>query len=235
MGAGIGAIAGGIGGAAGGAVGKNLGGFSKGFVQGAVGGAVGGFTGGFLLGTYHSGDVGVGLRQGVKGGVFGAITGGIGGGIVSGLGSAFPGKGNTPKNFWTGKDVAPGRSVFAIRNIAEKYSIEFETPFVAIDQPEGGWDFTYNKTLYRGTTGSEDGNGPLFLTDEVAYASGYVKNGGQVVKVEIPMQTFQKLQQQGLIQTYRGVNNSNGMMGNEFVIYNIQLKQSIVAMFQTIK
>jgi hypothetical protein len=101
-----------------------------------------------------------------------------------------------------------------------------------IQPKNNGWDFAYNKTLYRGTTGSENRAGALYLTDDAAYARGFIKNGGQVVKVELPMQTFQELSSRGLIQPVRGVNSSNGSYGNEFVIYNEQLKQAIVKLFQ---
>ncbi len=233
MGTSIGAISGAIGGVAGGAVGQNLGGFAQGFVQGAVGGGTGGFVGGFLMSAYDTGDLGQAFRAGVKGGVIGGLTGGIAGGILNGLGAAFPTKksGQDPHNFWSGNKIAAGRGRFALNNSA-RYSITFGKPVLTPTQPADGWDFTYNKTLYRGTTGSEKGSGPLFLTDDALYAAGYVRNGGQVVKVEIPIQTFQELQSQGLIQPYRGINNSNGMMGNEFVIYNLQLKQTIVELFK---
>jgi RHS repeat-associated protein len=118
MGAGIGAISGAIGGAAGGAVGKGLGGFAQGFVQGAVGGAAGGFTGGFLLGTYQTGDIGLGFQAGIKGGVVGGITGGVAGGLMSIINTRIHNSKNPDAriNYINGQLVAEGRSPWSFNN-----------------------------------------------------------------------------------------------------------------------
>lgn len=166
-------------------------------MQGAVGGAAGGFTAGFLYGSYQTGSVVQGLKTGVKGAAIGFIAGGLVGGVVNGLKTAYPGKGNDPRNFWTGEDIASGRGRFSFNN-SDKYFVTAERPVMALNQPaDDGWDFNLlKKTLYRGTTGSENGDGPLFLTDDPDYAAGYINNGGQVVKVEIPLQGFLRVIQQ---------------------------------------
>ena len=134
---GIGAAAGGLGAATGG------------LVFAAAGGAAGGI-GGFLAGaaagsastavmmpvqsagnSLYFGDQFMSLKDYGLGILGGALTGGIGNGMVAAL------KGN---NFWTGKDVKFGRTIFSFKNTAtrpapEMRLMEASTPSVNVERP----------------------------------------------------------------------------------------------------
>lgn len=72
----------------------------------------------------------------------------------------------------------------------------------------------------------------MFLTDDAAYAAGYVRNNGQVVKVEIPMQLYEDWTIKGWLQQMPGINSSTGQYGTEFIVSDLNLKQTIVNMFK---
>lgn len=134
---GIGAAAGGLGAATGG------------LAFAAAGGAAGGI-GGFLAGaaagsastavmmpvqsagnSLYFGDQFMSLKDYGLGILGGALTGGIGNGMVAAL------KGN---NFWTGKDVKFGRTIFSFKNTAtrpapEMRLMEASTPSVNVERP----------------------------------------------------------------------------------------------------
>lgn len=134
---GIGAAAGGLGAATGG------------LAFAAAGGAAGGI-GGFLAGaaagsastavmmpvqsagnSLYFGDQFMSLKDYGLGILGGALTGGIGNGTVAAL------KGN---NFWTGKDVKFGRTIFSFKNTAtrpapEMRLMEASTPSVNVERP----------------------------------------------------------------------------------------------------
>ena len=134
---GIGAAAGGLGAATGG------------LAFAAAGGAAGGI-GGFLAGaaagsastavmmpvqsagnSLYFGDPFMSLKDYGLGILGGALTGGIGNGMVAAL------KGN---NFWTGKDVKFGRTIFSFKNTAtrpapEMRLMEASTPSVNVERP----------------------------------------------------------------------------------------------------
>ena len=134
---GIGAAAGGLGAATGG------------LAFAAAGGAAGGI-GGFLAGaaagsastavmmpvqsagnSLYFGDQFMSLKDYGLGILGGALTGGIGNGMVAAL------KGN---NFWTGKDVKFGRTIFSFKNTAtrpapEMRLMEASTPSVNVQRP----------------------------------------------------------------------------------------------------
>ncbi|MFC0183001.1 RHS repeat domain-containing protein [Pseudarcicella hirudinis] len=89
----------------------------------------------------------------------------------------------------------------------------------------GSADDAY-KIIYRGMTGSEGGNGALFLADEAGYAATYVKNGHNVVAFQIPAQNFQLLVTEGFIETRAGIHGT--AKGLEYVISNPTVKNAIL-------
>ncbi len=113
-------------------------------------------------------------------------------------------------------------------------TVEVEKPFFSPEQPaDDGWDFGYGeKTLYRGTTGSENGKGPLFLTDDPDYAAGYILNEDKLVQVKIPMEQYEYWARKGFITTQYGINASTGQSGLEYVVTDIELKRTIVSWFK---
>jgi RHS repeat-associated protein len=188
IGAGVGAVSGFAGGAAGQWGGQYLGGVIingtnisspvlQGAVTGAVGGAAGGYTGGFTAGMIMTGDFEEANKAGWQGAAFGAPIGGVSGSV-----SAYKYAKNNDINPWNGKSIAP------------------KTPT---------YDFTLdplgnNVTLYRGTTGTENGKGPLFMTDNPDYAAGYVANGGKVIEVTIPRSTLNQMCHNGVLEYRTG-------------------------------
>ena len=78
---------------------------------GAIAGATSGFVGGFIFGTGNTklggGFWGEAFLGGLTSGGFGALTGGA----LAGGGTLLRGK-----NFWTGNNIASGRSAFALKN-----------------------------------------------------------------------------------------------------------------------
>ncbi len=108
---GIGSLAGFAGGYAGLAAGSICGGFGGGFCSGFAGG----FTGGFITGAGNSWGNGDGFSDGLaKGGMTG-LAAGLFAGTISGIMGGVDAYTNN-RNFWTGKDVAMGRTRFAFRN-----------------------------------------------------------------------------------------------------------------------
>ena len=73
----------------------------------------------------------------------------------------------------------------------------------------------YNITLYRGTTGSETNSGLLYMTDDPVYAASYVKNGGSVVKVSLPKNTFDIM----ILNSDVSINKGLNIMSNDFGLY----------------
>lgn len=81
--------------------------------------------------------------------------------------------------------------------------------------PDGG-----NCTLYRGITGSENSEGPLFMTDDVSYAASYSTNG-EVVKVTLPKETIDKMMYNYDLTLNRGmyISSPEYFKGTSYVEY----------------
>jgi hypothetical protein len=189
IGAGVGAVSGIAGGAAGQWGGKYIGGaiingtkisspVFQGTVTGAAGGAVGGYTSGFTAGLIMTGDFGEANSAGWQGAVFGAPIGGI-----SGAASAY--------GYAVKKGIDPWDKNFKNTPVLANYDLTLD--------PLGD-----NVTLYRGTTGTENGKGPLFMTDNPDYAAGYVANGGKVIEVTIPRSTLNQMYHNGVLEYRTG-------------------------------
>ena len=116
---GVGAVAGTVGAATGGAV------AGAGFIGGAIGGFVGGASSGFITGfgntLVEGGNFANALYAGAGGALYGAVSGAAGGAIIGGGISFFKGQ-----NVWSGKEIAPGRNPFSLKN----------TPINSIEHPE---------------------------------------------------------------------------------------------------
>jgi hypothetical protein len=74
-----------------------------------------------------------------------------------------------------------------------------------------------NVTLYRGTTGSENGNGPLFMTENPNYAAQYVQNGGRVMEITIPRSTLFLMEQNGVLTYKTGLYYGSNQSFREYV------------------
>ena len=184
-----------------------IGGFYAGAITGGAAGATAGFINGFGMGTLETGNPLYGLNQGLYQGTIGGLTGALMGGLIQGTSSAI--KGN---NFWDGSSNLSHRS--SSSNILE-YDLE--------PDPTGG-----NETLYRGTTGSENSYGELYMTDNYEYASSYVRNGGNVAKIQIPKSTLELMKCNGDLCIKRGINSTwTNVPYNEYV-FSPKVKASIV-------
>ena len=190
-----------------GMVAAEIGGFYAGAITGGAAGATAGFINGFGMGTLETGNPLYGLNQGFYQGTIGGLSGALMGGLIQGTSSAI--KGN---NFWDGSsNLSHGSSS---SNILE-YDLE--------PDPTGG-----NETLYRGTTGSENSYGELYMTDNYEYASSYVRNGGNVVKIQIPKYTLELMKCNSDLCIKRGINATwNNVPNNEYV-FSPKVKASIV-------
>ncbi|PWW17012.1 RHS repeat-associated protein [Chryseobacterium sp. AG844] len=71
-------------------------------------------------------------------------------------------------------------------------------------------------TLFRGTTGSESGSSLLFLTDDAAVASTYIKNGGQLMQYEISNSGIYQLRYTGQLDVYKGINQGSNVISTEY-------------------
>jgi RHS repeat-associated protein len=87
---------------------------------------------------------------------------------------------------------------------------------------------TAMKTLYRGMTGSEGGNGALFLSEDAAYAATYAKNGLGVAEIKIPQYAYYVLKNENLFQPFTGINSVGRAMGSEISISNPVVKELIL-------
>ena len=184
-----------------------IGGFYAGAITGGAAGATAGFINGFGMGTLETGNPLYGLNQGFYQGTIGGLSGALMGGLIQGTSSAI--KGN---NFWDGSSNLSHRS--SSSNILE-YDLE--------PDPTGG-----NETLYRGTTGSENSYGELYMTDNYEYASSYVRNGGNVAKIQIPKSTLELMQYNSDLCIKRGINATwSNVPYNEYV-FSPKVKASIV-------
>ena len=148
LGAVFGAISGGVGAMAGSSAavfaasawnisGGVLGGAIAGLAGGAVGGAISGLGNAVIFGE----SVGRSIVRGmVMGAIGGAVIGGVVGGVQQGLANAkvtATGAG-TKGNIWTGKDVAVGRSAWALNNTPKTTTVG-KIPKIEVGQviPEG--------------------------------------------------------------------------------------------------
>lgn len=95
--------------------------------------------------------------------------------------------------------------------------------------PDGG-----NCTLYRGITGSENSEGPLFMTDDVSYAASYSTNG-EVVKVTLPKETIDKMMYNYDLTLNRGmyISSPEYFNGTSYVeyVFSTRVKSGIVSKF----
>jgi len=248
IGAAGGAITAATGGAAAGAMGFTSTGFISGFVTGGIGEIVGSPVKG-LLNMAYFGDS-------YSWGQYGRdilMAAGIGG-TLAGIGALLKGQ-----NFWTGVPRSTTGGAFDFDDTDDaildgwkkikdddgvwtwkKEIIEVGEPYMALKQDS--WNFQPNefnpaKTLYRGTTGSElDGNPFLYLAEDPEYARGYILNGGKLVKVNIPIQTFEELRIRRLLEIIpHGINSVTGQKGVEILIRDANLKKTLVNMFQDVK
>ena len=111
-----------------------------------------------------------------------------------------------------GQSIAMGTMLGVTTTIVNSYA-QGKNPWVVKNQTQlTDYDFTpdlngENLTLYRGTTGSEMDKGFLFMTDNPEYASSYIRNGGSLIKFTIPQSTFYKMQFNGDVIRYQGLNN----------------------------
>ena len=150
-------------------------------LRNAINGGITGTASGFILGIGFSiingDDFKTALGNGAKGAGMGLTIGTIGG---------------------VGAGVMEARqsnvSLLTGRNLTSKTPTYDFTP-----DPYGD-----NVTLYRGTTGSENDGGFLFMTDDPNYARSYVKNGGQVVEVTMPRSTLTQMLHNGDVGTLSG-------------------------------
>lgn len=95
--------------------------------------------------------------------------------------------------------------------------------------PDGG-----NCTLYRGITGSENSEGPLFMTDDVSYAASYSTNG-EVVKVTLPKETIDKMMYNYDLTLNREmyISSPEYFKGTSYVeyVFSTRVKSGIVSKF----
>ena len=169
----------------------------KGAFAGAVGGATGGYAAGFTGGFMTSGSFKSAHEAGLHGMASGAWTG-----TISGMGSAYAEAKSRNINPWNGK----------------RMDVPVRIPDFSPD-PDGD-----NIVLYRGMTGNENPNKPLFVTDDPAYARSY---SGEVRQVTVNRLEFKRLMLSGGVTQYEGRYGQNG--GNEYKIVNKYLSQYILS------
>lgn len=222
------------GGAVAGALGS-LGGFCGGAIAGAAGGAVGGAISGAGMTSLAGGDEEDMLKSASLGALSGAATGALVGGVTNGC-IALKNK----QTFWTGSPKVPAPSE-AIRPPLKDGGPKIESgelpkpkdisglEYDLAPNPDGG-----NCTLYRGITGSENSEGPLFMTDDVSYAASYSTNG-EVVKVTLPKETIDKMMYNYDLTLNRGmyISSPEYFKGTSYVeyVFSTRVKSGIVSKF----
>jgi len=200
---------------------KLLGGISSPLVKNVLGGEIGGTTMGFAFGGLQSAANGQNFWTGAwDGSKMGFVTGTIGG-----FGNAVQFSDKNNVNLFSGKP-----------------NPVMSEPFIpqALPIPKKGVDvsseFDVTTTLYRGTTGSEQDSGPLFMTDDPGYASSYVKNGGSVQQVTIPRSALNQMLYNGDCSTFNGYNSVGGSTIPVIEYkFSPQMKPLIVPNFQPFK
>ena len=209
----IGGLAGGASAIVGAYVGSTIaiGGFIGGAYTGGAAGATAGFINGFGMSTLETGNPLFGLKQGVVQAFWGGLSGALVGGTIQGI-SAYS----------HGNKFLDGSS-----NLSHGGSSSNIPEYDLNPDPTGG-----NETLYRGITGSENYYGELYMTDNYEYASSYVKNGGNVAKIQIPKSTLELMKYNSDLCIKRGINASwSNVSYNEYV-FSPQVKASIVIRFK---
>ncbi|HBG70623.1 MAG: hypothetical protein A2W93_09630 [Bacteroidetes bacterium GWF2_43_63] len=76
-------------------------------------------------------------------------------------------------------------------------------------------------TLFRGMKSTEGGNGALFLTESKVYASSYSSN---VKSFTVSRSGYNLLKNEGIIETFQGLNSTNNASGFELKITNQNIK-----------
>lgn len=222
------------GGAVAGALGT-LGGFWGGAIAGAAGGAVGGAMSGAGMTAIAGGDGEAMLKSAGIGALSGAATGALVGGVANGCVAL-----KNKQTFWTGSPKVPTPSE-AIRLPLKDDGPKIESgelpkpkdisglEYDLAPNPDGG-----NCTLYRGITGSENSEGPLFMTDDVSYAASYSTNG-EVVKVTLPKETIDKMMYNYDLTLNRGmyISSPEYFKGTSYVeyVFSTRVKSGIVSKF----
>jgi hypothetical protein len=78
-----------------------------------------------------------------------------------------------------------------------------------------------NVTLYRGTSGSENNNKGLFMTDNPEYAATYVQKGGTVVEITIPRSVLQQMIWNGDVTQLNGMYINGTQSYNEYMFNSV--------------
>ncbi len=96
-------------------------------------------------------------------------------------------------------------------------------------------EFDVVKTLYRGTTGTEAGSTVLFVTDDVAVAASYVKNGGQVMQYQVTEFGLKTLYQAGELEMKTGIHGAATTISTEYMFRGKNLVQTINSLAKPVK
>jgi RHS repeat-associated protein len=189
------------------------GGFLGGAFTGAFSGAAAGAVNGLGFGALSTGTIDGAINAGAQGMALGIFSGAAMGGAIQGVAAKVNGK-----SFWTGKEPRPTieLSQQTVRNdspikirkptIPKASNLNEPIQYDFVNDPDGSY-----VTLYRGTTGTESGNAPLYMTDSPEYAATYISNEGTLVQVKIPKSTLE------LMYYNQDVSIKNGLhfMGND--------------------
>ncbi|MDR2009875.1 MAG: hypothetical protein LBQ22_05290 [Bacteroidales bacterium] len=153
-----------------------------------------------------TGDANLAHQSGMSG-----LKMGAGIGVTTGFAGGYYGAKQTGINPWTGKSLTQKLNLL---------DYDFS--------PDANGN---NVKMYRGITGHENSNKPLFLADSPEYARSY---SADVVEITINKTAYYELRNSSLpgIETNVGINYSNGVRGGEYVIHNQQLKIYIIKIIQ---
>ena len=214
------------------------GGFVGGAITGAFSGAAAGAVNGLGFGALSTGTLDGAFNAGAQGMAIGILSGAFMGGALQGISAKLDGK-----NFWTGRQPRPAVEL-SQHTIENSHPLKIEEPTIQkaanlndhiqydfANDPDGSY-----VTLYRGTTGTENGGAPLYMTDSPEYAATYVRNGGTVVQAKIPSSTLKLLMYNNDVSTYSGIHmissdiRSAGYSYTEYV-FKPWIKPAIINLF----
>jgi len=96
-------------------------------------------------------------------------------------------------------------------------------------------EFDVTTTLYRGTTGTENGRTIIHLTTDVEVAATYIQNGGQVMKYEVTEFSIKQLQSSFQLELKTGINGVNGKISTEYMFKGKELVEAINSIARPVK
>ncbi|MBX2922733.1 MAG: hypothetical protein KF746_11115 [Chitinophagaceae bacterium] len=121
--------------------------------------------------------------------------------------------------------IRPLTIATATQKVASSPAGKAVADFVKLFKPINEFDVT--TTLYRGTTGTEQGSSILFLTNDATVAATYIKQGGQVMQYEMSQFSLKSLEYSNELRFATGIHGPTGKVSTEYIFEGKNLVEAL--------